>query len=195
MITNINARRLNALLENYAPNATLDDAQDALEWLVHGLDFAGLEERLETVLARLSARTGTPLYIRSREQREKCPAACDDQGCPAHYAIQQTPPLFASIFKEFDSRMANGQSHPKQTLGSYLNATLKMNGRGYINITNGEKFGTPHAVWYGKIKPAGVRTSPMLEFRANLPIDMQKRIASLVRDYDTFLTLATREGA
>lgn len=171
-----NDLRYNELAQQFA-HATLDNAQDCIEWLIYVQDFAHLDDTLETVLGRLSEHTGQELYIRSGE-------AIENQAANSESDEQAKP--FDRIFSMFKTAKDSGLDWPKIVLGGDLNLTLTMNAKGIINITNGERYGTPSNVWYGRISPAGSAASKdaFMFLRANQPPVDKDIIQGYIRDFD-----------
>lgn len=172
-------------LETMFADATLDNAQDCIEWLIYVQDFAHPNDTLEAVLQRLFEHTGQKLYIRSGEPIENE---------PANLTLDEETKPFAKIFAMFQKAKDSGLDWPKIVLGGELNLTLSMNAKGVINITNGERYGTPSNVWYGRISPPNTAASKnaYMFLRENLPSGDKGEVQQHIKDFDTDPAKAAR---
>jgi len=162
----ISDKRCNELTEMFT-DATLDNALDAIEWLVHVQDFAKLDKTVEETIYAL---------------KDICGIKQDDP---------ETKP-FDKIFAMFAHAKASGLDWPKIVLGTDLNVTLAMNKNGIINITNGERYGTPSNVWYGRISPPNGTVCANLDIRGNLPDGQTDTIKNLLKAFDANPTIAAK---
>lgn len=157
--------RYNELQDMFA-EATLDNAQDCLEWLIHVQDFCQMDESLDSVLARLESHTGQALHM------------------PTVVKLDTELKPFDRIFAMFETAKSKGLSWPKLVLGGELEITLTINAKGIINVTNGKRYGTPSNVWYGRISPPNGTVCANLDIRDNMPKGDKDVIQARLQEFD-----------
>lgn len=151
-------------LQTMFADATLDNALDAIEWLVYVQDFAKLDKSVEDTIEALQEICQiTPQYSRD---------------------VCKVKP-FDRIFQMFAKAKEQGLDWPKIQLGGELNLTLAMNAKGIINLTNGQRYGTPGNVWYGRISPPNGTVCANLDIRDNQPAADKDTVQQMLQNFDT----------
>lgn len=153
------------LLRNFTmtdyTNLTLDDARITLIWLLKTVDEIDEDTTLHNTIAILDNFTATNAVIQT--DRDFCPSLTQ----------------FDNILALFSTAKKNGQDWPKINLGTDYKLTLQTNRKNQINITNGERYGSPENIWYGRIEPTG-----KIIFRDSLTEQHRTPIKDLLRAFN-----------
>lgn len=152
------------MLKNKNPDEyVLDDWLHITEWLINTVDEIEYDHSLVDVLALVSSLVATGAKV------EKKTSVLT----PVKYPLKRLAMQMAQL-------QATGKiKYPMIFLASKYDLTLTKGNKPFINLTNGQKYGTPENEWYGRLFMDG-----KLQFAAGMPQSDMTLITDILEVYN-----------